>query len=181
MSRACQPEQARAEIHVFAAGQLGVEPGAELDERHDVSGHTDSPARRPGDARNQLEQRRLAGAVAADDAEARALRHLERDIAQRVDRGIDRAARRAVHLGRCGRGARRAADATRSTTVRERPVRYRLVTCSSWIDQCSLESDLSSTQNCSALSLFETVELELESEACFELTCICRSCMTAVR
>ena len=69
-----QAEQAGAEVDVLAAGQLGMKAGAELDQRHDVAGDAHRAARRPGHARDQLQQRRLAGAVAADDAEAGALR-----------------------------------------------------------------------------------------------------------
>ena len=56
------------------------------------------PARRPRDARNQLQERRLSRAVAADDAQPGAGLDLERRIAQRPDRRVDLAARRAVHL-----------------------------------------------------------------------------------
>ena len=69
-----QAEQAGAEVDVLAAGQLGMKAGAELDQRHDVAGDAHLAAGRPGHARDQLQQRRLAGAVAADDAEAGALR-----------------------------------------------------------------------------------------------------------
>src|SRR5436190_4269545 len=95
-----QPEQPGAEIHVLAAGQLGVEPGAELDQRDHVSADAHHSARRPRDARDELEERRLAGAVASDDAEARTDGNLERDVAQRPDRRTDPAARGRVHFVR---------------------------------------------------------------------------------
>ena len=94
-----QPEQPGAEIYVLAAGELGMKARAELDERHDASGHLHAAARRPRHARDQLQQRRLAGAVGADDAEAAALGDVDADVAQRENRGAHAAARRAVDVG----------------------------------------------------------------------------------
>src|SRR5262249_49995367 len=93
-----EPEQPRPEGDGLASGQLRVKAGAELDQRDDVTGDADRAAGRPGYARDQLQQGRLAGAVAADHAEAGALADLERDVAHGVDRRIDAAARGAVHL-----------------------------------------------------------------------------------
>src|SRR5476649_1464416 len=93
-----ETEQSRAEIDVLAFGQLWMKSGAELDQRDDVSADAHNSARRPGDAGNQLEQGRLAGAVASDDAEAGADRNVHRDIAQRPDRRADPSARGAVHI-----------------------------------------------------------------------------------
>ena len=93
-----QSEQAGAEIDVLAAGQLGVEAGAELDQRDDAARHLDTAARRPRHARDQLQQRRLAGAVRSDDAEARAFRDLEADVAEREHRRVDPSARGAVDV-----------------------------------------------------------------------------------
>ena len=93
-----QAEQAAAEVHVLAAGQLRMEPGAQLDQRHHATGHAHTPVGRPGDARNELQQRSLAGAVAADDADAGGLGHVEADVAQRPDRRVDAPARDAVNV-----------------------------------------------------------------------------------
>ena len=68
--------------HVLAAADLGVEAGPQLDERGDAAGHAQRAARRLGDAREQLQERRLAGSVLADDAEGRAARHLEGDAVE---------------------------------------------------------------------------------------------------
>src|SRR6185436_17128358 len=93
-----QAEQVRAQIDVLATGQLWMKARAELDQRDDVSADADGAARRPRDPRDQLEQRRLARAVSADDAETGADRHIQRDVAQRPDRRADLSARRRVHL-----------------------------------------------------------------------------------
>src|SRR5262249_31998476 len=74
------------EVDVLAAGELGMKSCAELDERHDAAGDAHAPAGRPRDARDQLQQRRLAGAVRSDDAEAGTLGDVEADIFQREDR-----------------------------------------------------------------------------------------------
>ena len=56
---------------VLAAGDLRVEPGAELDERGDAAVHRDRALGRLGDAGHELEHRALARPVAADDAVGR--------------------------------------------------------------------------------------------------------------
>ena len=68
--------------HVLAAADLGMEAGAQLDEGGDAAGHAQRAARRLGDAGEQLQQRRLAGSVLADDAEGRAARHREGDAVE---------------------------------------------------------------------------------------------------
>src|SRR5258708_16633796 len=83
---------------VVAAGQLRMKAGAERDQRNDVSADANRSARRPRHPRNQLEQRRLARAVASDDPEAGALHDLDRDVVQRANRRVEGAARRAMDL-----------------------------------------------------------------------------------
>ena len=63
---------------VLAPGDLGVEPGPELDQRGDPPVDHQAAAGGLGDAGQQLEERRLAGAVLADDPEGRAAGDLER-------------------------------------------------------------------------------------------------------
>src|SRR5262245_66155651 len=81
-----QAEEACAEVYVLASGELRVKPCTKLDQRHDATRHPDLATRRPGDARDQLQQRCLARAVGSDDAEARSGRHVEGHISQRKDR-----------------------------------------------------------------------------------------------
>ena len=68
-SRAPAAEQQGVEEDVLAAGQLVVEAGAELEDRRDPPAHRDRSAGRAEDPRDHLEQRALAGAVVADDAD----------------------------------------------------------------------------------------------------------------
>ena len=81
-----------AQVDVLDRGVLGVEAGSDLEQRRDAA--VDRDAARVGldDAREQLEQRRLAGAVAADDADGLAVRDLERDAVERRELVVDAAA-----------------------------------------------------------------------------------------
>src|SRR5947209_910871 len=54
---------------VLAAGQLRVKPGTDLEQTRDPTAECDPPGGRFGDAREDFEQCRLAGAVPTDDAE----------------------------------------------------------------------------------------------------------------
>ena len=69
--------------HVLAAGELGVEAGAQLEQRGDAALHAHLPARRPDDPGDDLEERALARAVHADDAEGRAARDLDAHVPER--------------------------------------------------------------------------------------------------
>jgi hypothetical protein len=60
-----------------------VEADPELDEGGQPAGDADPPGVGPVDARQQLQQSALAGAVAPDDAEELALADLEGDAAER--------------------------------------------------------------------------------------------------
>ena len=62
-----------------------MKPGADFEQARDPAAQRDPARGRLGDARQDLEQRRFAGAVAADDAEDLALLHLEADILQRPE------------------------------------------------------------------------------------------------
>ena len=70
---------------VLAPGELAVEADAEREQRADAAVDLDAPARRRQDARDRAHERRLAGAVGADDAEHGAVRDLEGDVADRLD------------------------------------------------------------------------------------------------
>ena len=73
------------EVDVLAAGQLGVEAGAHLQQAGDPAVDLGAAAGRLGDAREDLEQRDLARAVAADDADDLALLDLEGDVLERPE------------------------------------------------------------------------------------------------
>ena len=60
----------------------GWNPGPDFDQRGDPAVNHDAPARRRRDAREQFEQRALAGAVAADHADRRSAEHVEAHILQ---------------------------------------------------------------------------------------------------
>src|SRR5262249_46589868 len=57
------------EIDVLAAGQFGVEAGANLEQAADPTVQLDTSLGRLGDPREDLQERALASAVAADDAD----------------------------------------------------------------------------------------------------------------
>ena len=90
-------------------GQIGMEAGGDFDQRADAAAHFAAAARRPQDARQQLEHGRLAGAVRADDAERLARLHLERHVAHRPELLRRRA------LRRDGRGAKHAPTSRRES------------------------------------------------------------------
>ena len=60
----------------------GWKPAPELDEGGDAAVHVQGAPRGLRDAGQELQERRLAGAVLADDAEGRALGHLEGDAVE---------------------------------------------------------------------------------------------------
>src|SRR5690606_12114236 len=83
------PEDAAVEVDVLPAGQLRVEPGPQLEQRRDLAVHRDAAPVRPVDPRHALEQRALARAVVADEAEGLALGHLERHAVERPELLVD--------------------------------------------------------------------------------------------
>ena len=62
-------EDGAVQEHVLAAGQLGMEAGADLEERAHAAQDLDAPFGGLRDAREDLQERALAGAVAPDDAD----------------------------------------------------------------------------------------------------------------
>ncbi len=74
---ALHPEDRPVQIDVLAAGELGMEACSDLEQAADAAANLDAPRGRRRDAGEDLEQRRLPGAVPADDAEHLALLHLE--------------------------------------------------------------------------------------------------------
>ena len=79
-SRRDRPEQRAVEVEVLAAGQLAVEAGAELEQAGDAAVHLDLAGGRPQDAGEHLEQRRLAGAVGADQPDRLAVADDDVDV-----------------------------------------------------------------------------------------------------
>ena len=84
--RACHPEDRTVQEDVLAAGELRVKTRPDLEQAANSSADLRPAGGRSRDARQDLEQRRLAGAVAADDADDFACLRLERDVADGPDR-----------------------------------------------------------------------------------------------
>src|SRR5580700_1171635 len=78
--RAAHPEDRAVEKDILAPGQFGMKAGADLEQAGDPAAQGDAPLGRLGYAGQDLEQRALAGAVPANDAEDLALAHLEVNI-----------------------------------------------------------------------------------------------------
>jgi hypothetical protein len=81
-----QAEDGRVQVDVLAAGQLAVEAGPQLQQGRDPAPDRDRAGGRGEDARQHLEQRRLARAVGADQPHGLAGADLEVDVAQRPER-----------------------------------------------------------------------------------------------
>ena len=69
--RALQPEDRAVEEDVLASGEVGMEAGAELEQRADPAADVDAALGRLDDPGDDAQQRALARAVAADEAERR--------------------------------------------------------------------------------------------------------------
>src|SRR5262249_17390996 len=82
-----EAEEPRVVGDVLATGEERVEPGAELEEARDAALEGDRAGARLHGAGDDLEERRLAGTVYADDAGRGARRNRERDVAQRMEGG----------------------------------------------------------------------------------------------
>ncbi len=84
---AAHAEDCAVHEDVFAAGQLGVETGANFQEAGDPATAGDLAFRRGCDLGEDLEERALAGAVAADDPDALALVDGEGDVLESPEVG----------------------------------------------------------------------------------------------
>ena len=78
-----------AQVDVLDRRVLGVEAGADLEQRRDAPVDRDRARVGLDDAGEQLEQRRLARAVAPDDADGLPVRDLERDAVERRELVVD--------------------------------------------------------------------------------------------
>ena len=85
ISRSREPLERAVQLDVLAPGEVGMEARAELEQRPDASAGRDRPVGRPDDPGDQPEQRRLAGAVAPDEADGLARRDRDGDVAERPD------------------------------------------------------------------------------------------------
>ena len=83
--RPLEPVDGAVQEDVLAAAEVGVEAGAELEQRADPAADGDAPGRRLDDPGDQPQQRRLAGAVAADEADGLTGLDRERDVVERLD------------------------------------------------------------------------------------------------
>ncbi len=83
-------EDGAVQVDVLAAGQLGVEAGADLQQAGDPAADFGPSAARLGNSGENLEQGRLAGPVAPDDPQHLTLAHLEGDVAQRPQHAFGR-------------------------------------------------------------------------------------------
>src|SRR5262249_50625415 len=82
---AAHAEDRAVEEDVLAPRELGMESGSDLEQAADASPDHRATLRRRRDPRQDLQQRRLAGAVPTDDAEHLALVELERHVLERPD------------------------------------------------------------------------------------------------
>ncbi len=80
-------EDGAAHEHIFAAGELGVETGADFEKAADAAVKLGVSFGGAGDAGQDFQQRALAGAVAADQAHHFAFFYVEGDVLQRPDVG----------------------------------------------------------------------------------------------
>jgi hypothetical protein len=78
-------EDRAVQIRVLASGQLGMEPGADLEDAADAAPDRGCAHGRRRDPREDLEQRRLAGAVLADEPDDLPFLDGERHVPERPE------------------------------------------------------------------------------------------------
>src|SRR5205807_1969610 len=84
------PHDGAVEVDVLPASELGMEAGANFQQRADAAVDNGTSRAGLGDAREHFEQGALAGAVAANDAHGLAVLDLERDVLEGPDRARGR-------------------------------------------------------------------------------------------
>ena len=82
---ALHPEDRPAQEDILPTRELGVKPRAHLEKRRHPPPQIDLAPRRNRDARQDLQEGALAGAVPADDANDLAFRDLERHVVESPD------------------------------------------------------------------------------------------------
>src|SRR6266516_2200320 len=100
------------EEDVLTAGEVGMEARAELEQRADAPTDLDTDEGRLDDPGDQAQERRLAGAVAADEPDRATGRDPERDFLERNDVGRTRAPGRDDRILEAARLARIDLEAT---------------------------------------------------------------------
>ncbi len=106
---AAHPQDRAVQVDVLAARQLRMESGPDLEQRSDAAVDLGEPARGLRDPRQDLQQRALTGAVAADDADDLPRPDLEAHVVERPGAG-----RRLRPLAVRGRAATAPSPSTRS-------------------------------------------------------------------
>ncbi len=85
ISQFAHAENGAAQKNIFAAGQLGMEAGADFEQAADAAVERGAALGGARDAREHFEQRGFAGAVSADHADDFALLNFERNVADGPD------------------------------------------------------------------------------------------------
>ena len=80
-------EDGAAQIDVLMPGKIFVKTGADFEQHADAAAHRSGAYRRVGDAGEDLQQRALAGAIMAENADHLALFDVEADIVERPEMG----------------------------------------------------------------------------------------------
>jgi hypothetical protein len=87
-------EDGAVEIDIFAAGQFGMKPGADFEERSDAASELRRAFSGLGDSAEDFQERRFSRAVAADDSYHFAALDFERDVLQGPEFSFGGAVRR---------------------------------------------------------------------------------------
>ena len=130
---------------VFAPRQLGMKARPDFEQCAEAAVHGRFTGRRQRDAGKHLEQRALAGAVAADDAERLSMRNVERDVAQRPER-------LRVVLGCLGLGAKATKISPRSQRGLRHEIAQRVVTLRRCAHAIALAEAFRSNSDCAHAS-----------------------------
>ncbi len=83
--RAFHPHDGTLEVDILPAGEIGMEASSDFDQGADASPQFTASVRRAEDFRQELQHRRLAGPVRADNPQRLALTCLESHIFERPE------------------------------------------------------------------------------------------------
>ena len=120
-------EDRPVQVHVLATGQLGVEPGAHLEQAADTAPQPDLAGRRRRDPGEQLQQGALARPVAPDEPQHLALVHVEAHVLEGPELLLLRPPQRVPHPveGHLGQGHMIGLVVTDGVRLAEAPNRQR--------------------------------------------------------